>query len=552
MPKQKIGIVAYDDVSNDKNKYLLAFKSYYSQSEYEFSVAWSSVEELISYIENQGIATINELNRILIFDNAFPDQSDVTDIVNTFVSLEEVMENRRAITPLLSFATVNQEVYDMFKKDASPEGHDLFVYPKTRIHRVKANVNGSVNLGSINSILAGYEDQNALAIRNDYEGRETLARQQVKQFKKDKLNGKAAKIDELVDKLNNQDKTQEKEKHDVDYTKNMIDKLKEKANNQLNNDNDTTKEENQPSKESLAKEEAKLNAHRNVENAKKSNDEKNNSSIEAIDSAMNILREKSLNLNYRSKIYNDKGIIIVGGLPGSGVSSVVANLALLYAMADKSVLIANYSNNDHITRYFKNFKSMYEELGRKQVLQTKFARKLKELSVPTFKGINVISDYGITQKSYNSKERLSNYDKVIRASSQYDVVIILAGDNLEDVLLSTSNEYINDVLVVSTQNDLDELSNDLIQNTKRFNIKIRHLKNDVGLILNKMQYYESNKEIDKDIMNLSQPFDKMRLIGTISYDNEWFTQTKSGYPIISRSSLVQREFEEIAKNIIMK
>lgn len=551
MPKQKIGIAAYDDVSNDRNKYLLAFKSYYSQSEYEFSVAWSSVEELISYIENQGIAAINELNRILIFDNAFPDQSNVTDIVNTFVSLEEIMENRRAITPILSFATVNQEVYDMFKKDSSPEGHDLFVYPKTRIHRVKANVNGSFNLGSINSILAGYEDQNALAIRNDYEGRETLAREQVKKFKENKLNGKAAKIDEVVNKLNNKDNNKEKENHNIDYTKNMIDKLKEKANNQLSN-SDLVNKDNEPSKNSLAKEEARLNAHKNVNQAINNSEEKNNNNIEAINSAINVLREKSINLNYRSKIYNDKGIVIVGGSPGSGVSSVVANLSLLYAMADKNVLIANYSNNDHIIRYFKNFKSMYKELGRKQVLLTKFARKLKELSVPTFKGINIISDYGITQKSYNNKERLKNYDKVIRASSQYDIVIILAGDNLEDVLLSTSNEYINDVVIVSTQNDLDELSNDLIQNTKRFNIKIKHLNNNIGLILNKMQYYESNKEIDNDIMSLSQPFDKMRLIGTINYSNEWFTQTKSGYPIISRSNLVQREFEEIAKNIIMK
>lgn len=549
MPKQKIGIVAYDDVTNTKNKYLRAFKSYYADSEYDFVVAWSSTEELISFIRDQGIATINELSRILVFDNAFPNQLDVTDIVNTFVSLEEIMENRKAITPLLSFVTTNQEVYDMFKKELSPEGHELFVYPKTRIHRIKADKNGSFNMGSLNRVIEGYEDQNALAIRNDYEGRETLARREAENFKNNKLNGKAAQIEKIVDSFNQKDEYK-KVSHQVNNNKELIDNLKKKAAAEANNEK--VEDKNKPSKKSLAEEDAKLHAKERNQKSQSSVETRNNDLKDEISKATRLLREKSVGLNYDAKIYNDKGTIIIGGLPGSGVSSITANLAMLYAMIDKQVLIVNFSSNDHIINYFKDFKDMYKELGRENVLITKFARKLKELAVPVFKNINIISDYGITQKAYDIKERLQNYDKIMRMSSQYDITLILAGDNYEDVLLSTNQEYLDDIILVSTQDELPELQLDLIENLKRYNIKLRHINHSIGLIINKIQYYQSNKDLENNILKLNQPLDKMRLIGSIGYNNEWFTQIKSGYPLIARSNLVQTEFKEIAKNIIMR
>lgn len=520
--KQKIGLVAYDNVSSEENRYLKAFRSYYQDSEYYFQNAWSSIEELQEHIRSQGSATLNELSRIIMFDSAFSNQNDTTRIVNQFVSLEELMDNRNVTKPILSFTTTNQQVFDLFKEDLSPEGHDLFPYKKTKVYRIKSDKDGNFNMGDLNKLLKGQLDDSALAIKNEYQGREAISRQVVEDFKKEKLNQEAAKIDELLAK-----------------------KEKEEVKEEIKNEKDKKEYQTDHSEE---KEKAILH-HTTVVDVQTQDNQKLK---DQLSSSFRSLRKKSLNLNYDAKIFNDHGTILVGGIPGSGVSSVVANLSMYYAICNKKVLIVNLSNTDHITRYFKDYQDNYHELGRKKVMMTQFSKKLSEISVPVAKNIDLISDFGIVQKSYSEDEMFTNYDRILRLSSKYDITFILAEENIEKTLEKTNNQYFNDLVFVSTLNDFNDIDVQLFSNLKMFNKKINSSNVKPGIIINKIEYYQNQKDLSSKILSMNQPFDSFRLIGYFSYDNEWFTQIESGCPLVPRSRKTQNDCHEVLKNLILR
>lgn len=587
--KERIGIVAYDDVSNDKNKYLLAFKNFYQSSErYEFVIAWSSVQELIGLVQEQGVSTINELNRILIFDAAFEDQINVNNMVNEIVSLEEIFQQRGARLPFLSFCTTNQEVFDAFKLDVSPEGHDLFPYPKTRVHKLEVNQSGGFNMGQLNQVLAGELDASALGIRNDYEGRETFAKRNQENFEKRALNSKAAQIEQIIKHANNKDNIAQKE-----TAQTKADKLAQ----ELINRNKTNQENSINSRQNLAKNTVQNQSNNNIQsnnsnirpNIEQNNQEnvqtrrkikpiniednihqkilskneallnqdkfktkeKSNDIVTQIRQYSNQLRNKS-SLNFDTKLLNDTGVMVVGGLPGSGVSSIVANLGKLYSLINKKVLIVNLSNNDHITRYFHDYHDRYKELNRNQSLITKFRTNISEISVPVENNLELISDSGDIQKAYTIKERLSNLELILRNMRQYQIVIFLAGENFENVVLNISKEKVDDLIVVSTQDDLKEIQYDLIIDKKKYDAKLKSFDKSVGVIINKIQYKTNAYDTSKKIKLLTSPFDRMRLIGLIEYDNEWFTQSESGYLLVPRSIKQRFIFEKIIENILLK
>lgn len=542
---QKIGIVAYDEVSNDKNVFQNAFATYYAKTGlYDFAVSWSSIDELMKYIRESGVATLNELSRILVLDQAFENRLDTTNIVNKFVSLEELMYNRSVTHPILTYATGQQEVYDLFKRKSSPEGHPLFPYEKTRVNRIKTGANNAIPMGQFTRILNGEMDDNALAIRNDYTGRETVARQQVENFKKHKLNGRAGEIDNVIERLkqgenNGEPEGQAGERLTNKEVKDVIKKAKEKKRQE------ELAKNYRPKEKEIRQEKARLHADKVTDLEKN----QNKSISSQLLTLANNLRSANFALNFNNKLYNDRGIVIFGGLMGSGCSSVVANLAMFYALMEKKVLIANLSSSDHITRYFKSYHQRYNELNRKQSLITRGAKTIKEISVPVAKNIELISDFGAVQKAYTIKQRLTNYNQIMMASG-YDIVIVLAGDNFEPVFLQTNQEYINDVVLVSPQADLQELGLDLITNTNKLVAKEKYLKHPLGLIINQIQYYESPEVVQRNILSLDPPLDRLRLIGEITHEDNWFLQARAGVPLVATSSLVKNYFTEIAKNII--
>lgn len=584
--KQKLAIVAYDDNTNDKNIYLLAMRQQYSrEGNYDFVMGWSSIQELIKLIKERGVSMVNELNRIIVLDKAFQNETDVVGNVNEIVSLEEVMQNRGVRSPYLSICTGNQELFDMFKRDVSPEGHDLFSYPKTRIHRLKT-VEGSFQMGQFNKIISGEEDQSALGIRNDYEGRETYARRNAEDFKKQTLNAKAQRIQEVIDMKNksyqneqitqtrdraqemvdmirssNQNKDSSTVKTGQNTPRQVIEPNRPVLSNPMSSDRDGSARMEHPQTGTIGMDVNKTVAHGQA--TQKQNEllnkdlyrddlvkrsERTNAkdlSEFAID-----LRKRS-DLNFRSKIFNDSGVIIIGGLPGSGVSSITANLGKFYQMTGKNVLIINLSSNDHITRYFKDFRNRYGQLGRKHSLMTKFRSSVNEIAVPVEDRLDLISDFGEVQKAYTIKERLTNYERIIRSIDRYDITLILAGDNFEEVLMNSNNDLISDLFIVSTQDELEEVSLDLIDKKEKYSIKLKQFGKPVGVVVNKIQYQVSQQDMKKRIEVLQPPIDKMRLISLIEYDKDWFTQTESGILSVGHSIGTQLTFEGIAERLTL-
>ena len=201
MIKSKFGVVAYDSERKSSKIYLDAFNRQFQQENFDFINAWDSVDSLISLVNDNGVPVINDLNKILILDSGFKNPLSATDVVEDLTSLQEVFANRGVTRPFLLFATTNNRVYDIYKTGASPNGHDLFVYLKTRIFHLTRDSNGSINVAQIANIITGRSDDTALSIRKDYQSRGDLVQNKFEQIKQEATNKNINTLNEIRQQL---------------------------------------------------------------------------------------------------------------------------------------------------------------------------------------------------------------------------------------------------------------------------------------------------------------------------------------------------------------
>lgn len=550
--KVNVGIVLTADGA-DANRICELLNTQFANSSFNFAVGWDNVDILKASLKKDGVSIINELNKILVFDSGFENNVEAVSMINKFISLEETMSLRGVRSPELLLATSHQGLYDLFKKDTSPEGHELFSYEKTKVVKINVDDNGDFNLGDIQLLITnGFK--NFLSIKNTYRGRENVAQEELKRLQDQKLNktaNVAERIKAQIQARDNKLKEQRKKENELKDPWEEQQKRDKATRAEMKN---TFAKDNQ-AQTSQSSTETGLSTTREFNHGGSRQSQQYEDEFQRIRYEMHATakttKQKAV-LNFDSKIYDDTGKVLIGGLSQSGTSSTVANLAQYYALMNKKVLIVNLSDNDHITRYFKDFIPKYNKLGRKNVLLTNFSKSLSEISVPVKPNIELISDYGLSQKRMSLEDKLTNYSRIIRFSEEYDIVLLNTGINFEEVLLRTSMNFLDDVLIITTQDDLNEVPIDLVQQPYNFAQKIQNLKHPIGIIVNKIQYSVDNDTLSKAILHLPIPLDSSRLLGAISYQNDWYQQRLAGVMSVTYNDTQRLIFHELAKKIILK
>lgn len=564
--KLRLAVIAYDDEKQSAEVYFEALQQLFKDDEdISFINHWGTIQDVIKFIHNNGNNVLNEIDRIILLDQAFSQSVSATDMTEEFVTLEQVMENNGITHPYLAWLTINQECYDICKTNKTPKGQTILSYERVRIIRLKSDRNGEIDTNSLIDGVDGTSDRTGLTIRKDFKSREERAMDALNEHLTSTKN-KGRK----TDTLNNMSDLL-RQRYGLDPKKSDNDS-KRKIGQQKNNKSKTS------NKAVKTYEDLESNANKITDNLKKRNHEKNalnatetnvdkktfsninkQNALEQIKTHINELCSKT-NLNLETKFFTKHKtfIIVVGGTKGSGVSSVVANMAECFACFNQKTLIINVSDNDDITNLFKDFDSKYHQGNRQQVLHNRVKTKdNKGRYIPVTSKIDLISDLGETQANYTKAERTNELNNFLVCDHQeHNIILIDAGENLFNVIKKIGKINLTSLIFV-TDNRIQSIKNlGQLGNTKqqlKGELVTLFKQQPLGLIVNKCtnhdfidsQHRMTEKNLNHFLPNLKPPFDRLCLLGKIPYYKDWNLQ----YTIHQRACYFNDEIFEVMKII---
>lgn len=237
----------------------------------------------------------------------------------------------------------------------------------------------------------------------------------------------------------------------------------------------------------------------------------------------------------RIKIVNDKGVLVVTGVEGSGISGVVSNIAQMYDKVDSKVAVLDldiYKNYQSI--YFKR----YNEVGTENNGLVNLVENYKSNIVT---GTNVEGNIDVfsirrdevVNKEFESKliTRLSVILRLLK--SNYDVVVVDMPLNYLSLLTTEDEEEINAVLFL-TENLTFKLEDLFILNLRKLvavnELVVTRLLDRSYIAYNK--YVEGRYGFSEDekcdefllrdlIDNLPRPYSKVIYTTFIPFDVKW-------------------------------
>lgn len=553
MIKSKFGVVAYDSERKSSKIYLDAFNRQFQQENFEFINAWDSVDSLINLVNDNGVPVINDLNKILILDSGFKNPLSATDVVEDLTSLQEVFTNRGVTRPFLLFATTNNRVYDIYKTGSSPNGHDLFVYLKTRIFHLTRDSNGSINVAQIANIITGRSDDTALSIRKDYQSRGDLVQDKFEQIKQEATNKNINTLNEIRQQLKSEAQKDGNQlvKSKDEMVQEQKDKLFDSHERKVNNIFDNLKDEiinnqqNQPqtNQQQNQKKVNNIFAHISDEIGQEKTD---------IDLVKYFKNKKLLIQDCWQKLLIEKNVICFAGKTGSGTTSLIANFAKIYSMFNRKVLLINFAENDDITSYFSSFADYYQEKRLNNIFEQPFLN-LDEILIQVNQNISIISDLGSNQRSQNILVKTRSAKRIIEiAKREYDLILIDCGQNFNEVYANV-NSFVDNLIFVSKFDELtklDDLTNDKIlfeQNILNFAEKTSKRP---GIVVQQILFPTTYHQIKNEIHKL-KILDRSRLIGEVAFDKYWQLQKQSQIMFCNQNSINYRQIIMLTENLVV-
>lgn len=552
MVKVQYGIVAYDDNKKSSKIFEVIFNEQFKDLDVEFVRSWDNVDSLIDFTQTKSVAILNELHKILILDKGFNNQIDATKIVEDFISLQEVFNNRGVTRPYLSFATSNQDVYDIFKKGLPLNGHPVFAYQNTRVFRLSKDSQGQIAISDLEKVVNGDADETALSIRTDYESRSELIAKNLERTKNEARNSQTQTLSDIrksifeTDDISKINKDKHKNRANDDEINTVVDAHDKRPTSVLDNiatkisDEDFNVEDNnQPQTHS------ELSA-----NDKLARNDKHENLFEQVSENFASKKSHLQNINLIKKIDNEKSTTLFAGKKGSGTTSLIYNLAAAYEAYDKKVLIINIDQYDDIIQYYPGFKTQYHNKEISNVFKTDF-KVLGDIVVEASDNIHIISDIGINQHEQNIDVKTKNLERIISyGKNLYDEILIDGGQYFNEIMISSNNTIDNIVFVTSFDDleNLDTISYDAQKMNEIIAYFIETKHKTPGIIVTQVEYRINDKTFVNDILSLNSIIDRSRFIGYIAYDKTWKLQKKSSIPYMYHSDTAFN----IINNILIK
>lgn len=562
MNSENFGLIAYDNDRKSSEVYLKAFNQQFNErTNIKFVKVWDSVDSLISYILKTGVPTVNELSKILVLDEGFKNQNAADNMVDKFISLEQMFTTRGVNRPYLLWATTNDRIYDIFKvhsQDRMYNGQDLFIYEKTLVFSLRRNSNGTISMAQLENVVTGRADETALSIRHNYKDRGDMLKENFKQTQEAVNNQQMNSINALREQLKNDAKKnniqvepsreEQKVKQEAEYFKSHerdlpddpVEQLQARMQQQYGEANDQELEDTLNDKE--------VQQFFNNSDTKELKDYSQESFLKAYQHMTKPA------LDYASKLDIEQATILFTGRFGSGVTSTIYNIATIYALHKRKVLIINLDLYDDLINYFPDFTRFYKQKQLSKVFSSHFV-SVDDITVDVNNNISIISDYGRFQREQTVSEKVRSLQRILEyAKHNFDIVLVDCGPYFNETYSSVSEE-IDDIVIISTLENLPNLSTfstqqDLL-NTNLLDFIINHANKMPGIIVSKLSFQAHNAEIKKTILNLDTSLSNCRFIAAIMYDKNWNLQIKSQVPYCLQNSYNYNQLQYITQGLVV-
>jgi len=525
----KIGFVAGERATD------LVMKDLFSnRTDLEVTYKPYTLDRMIRDLTVSGIQ-LQELKSILIIDYAFKDEEGrglEQKVAEQLVEIQDLMVTNMLNTKLY-IVTQNSDLYDKLRGDVN--GMSGTYYHGTQILLVKKNY----KIDTIMSILNGERDNQGLY------NKEAL-RQRTEEDRLEK-----EKDEEIERRKNLDDAIREMDKNtpttsmtDLDY----IDTHKRKVN----------EEDKKREQERLEKEKSKKEKRKKVEVEEpektplkvniQDGDTDTYSGEEREVEVEDELQELFNNINKGNgvnggKLRTDSGVISFVGANDAGTSGMVANVADMYMMEKKKVLVIDMDFQKRMqTQYFKQ----YDQNASKQKGST---RSL----------IDAIQGYGVEESAVDFTDYLSvlsiSKDEhvedelvyalsggietlLIEAKEVYDIVLIDIPNKYFEEYLESLDEVDKNIFVVENkfykvENFIEGFLHPMLEENEEVMSEFISKSN---IVLNKFRRgmhdldgYEINREyLRRELNKVGYPYDRIGVAGEIPFYEDWETQFFKG------------------------
>lgn len=498
----------------------------------QIPLRYSTISMLHKDIASKGITFMNNVDVVLLTDNAFGPVRESVDRAKLLREFQDIL-NAKRYRKKVYLITKDGDLANIMKNPDKMD--DNFIYRNFKIVLYEDKLSGLL----IKDTLLGEHDKYGIS-HDDFGVELSKSEDAVIEETLNKLGGgrgETMKEEERFYASNNQNLSAFTKE---DYADTPQHNLKRKKD--AKNENKRNREENR--RRNKLEREQQEQVSKNL-----------SSDVEGFVSPNHIYVSDQQISAYKASMVTQRGVIAVTGNTGSGVSGVVANIAETYNIIDSSVAVLDL---DIYKRYQSVYFGDYEEISEEK-------RGKKMGLVPLVDNYKSSENYGVNVKEMIDVYSISRYDVVgsefeyvmlerleyilNKLKSKYDIVILdLPITFLNHIDLGIVNE-IDTTLFVSE--NLTFKIEDLLLLTLRTALSVN--KDAMNELLDASyiaynKYVDGRKGFDMDekcdgvfiqgiLEGLNRPYSKIRYISHIPFDSRWENQ------ITKDERWVERELE---------
>lgn len=557
----KYGVVAGDTATRVMKEMIEDF------DDMEVTYSPSTLEEVIEDMTSTGGIHLHELRALLVVDYAFNfgSHGDLDKVAEEFVAVQDLLKsNRMKLT--LYLITRNTDLYD--KLQGSVSGVPGIHYENVQVLLTKEEYKAAL----IRAVLLGEQDGMGLYnkdARSKKTRKEILEEEQERELESRRnLKDELLKFDSIepvmdVTEMDYIDSTQRKA-HEAEKQRELESKKRQKKRSKVED------VEEEPKGEAV-----EVNIYTDVGRSQEGivrGEEEVKGSKEGLDSGgVDSLRElftkiRRVGTMVEGKIEADKGIISVVGDYGAGASGVVANMAEMYTMSKKKVLVVDLDIQNRMqTTYF----SQYEDVVRNKrgvsssLIEVVQGYGIEENVVPITTMLHVLSVGKNEEVSLNWITAIAGNIRTIllEAKQTYDIIILDIPFRLFERYLEVF-EYV-DVNIFIVENKFYKLGNFLENILHPLLLEYKEVMEEIitksDVVINKYvrglrdyEGYEINRYYIRNALDgIGYPYDNMGVIGEIPYYADWENQFLTGVRYVWQDNVALGVYRRVLGRVVV-
>lgn len=542
----------------------------------EFSVDYKreTLKEVIDDLINSGIQ-LQALKSIMILDYAFSDEGGNLEqtVAEQFVDIQDLMQSNMLKTKLY-LVTRNSDLYDKLKGNIKG-------ISGTHYHNVQIMMIKSVEypMDTLRSVLLGEWDNKYLFNEEDQKNKNM--EQRLREDADTEVNRRKNLSDDILEMDKNTPTTEYSDEDYIDSPRSLSMKKDEER-----------KERERIKKEGKGKNKQKQLPEKEVKESKEVDKEadtetetdlvvnvqqgsvtgtKTKKKEEEQESSLDDLKEVFENMSNQNnvtgnKLNTDEGVISVVGSPNVGVSGLVANLADMYTISQRKVLIIDLDIRNRMqTIYYKQYdeNAKSQKGSNRSLIDALQGYKIEDSAVEITKSLSILSI---------SQEEEVEEDLVYALSGGLDALLVDAREVYDIVILDVPYDYFNVYLhsmdevdrnIFLVENKFYEIGN-YIEHTldpllMENETEMVNIISKSSIILNKFvrgRHDLDGNEIDRNYLRkvldeAVYPYDRIGVAGEIPFYEDWEDQYFKGIRYVWLDKLALGVYRKVFDKVVI-